>query len=179
MPKRFVPLPTFVAIDFETADYNRHSACAVGLVRVVNGKIVDQASQLLRPPDRWFHFTYLHGMDWDDVADAPTFAQYYPDLKRFIKGADFLAAHNAPFDRSVLDACCEYAGLSVPRAPFVCSMKIAQDELGLYPVNLESVCRSLRIKLNHHDPLSDAWACARIILKASETRAAILIGAGY
>ena len=32
--------PTFVALDFETADYPRDSACALGLVRVENHRIV-------------------------------------------------------------------------------------------------------------------------------------------
>jgi DNA polymerase-3 subunit epsilon len=156
-----------VAIDFETANYYRHSACAVGLVRVEGGKIVEKASQLLKPPGRWFHFTYLHGIDWESVADAPTFEEYYPELKKFIRGARFLAAHNATFDRSVMAACCDRAGLIIPRVQFICSMVIARNELGLYPANLEAVCNILRIPLNHHDPLSDAEACARIILKAS------------
>ena len=33
------PPPTFVAIDFETADYGRDSACALALVRVEAGSI--------------------------------------------------------------------------------------------------------------------------------------------
>ena len=35
--------PTFAAIDFETADYGRDSACAVAVVRVEGGVIVDRA----------------------------------------------------------------------------------------------------------------------------------------
>ena len=37
------PPPTFVAIDFETADYGRDSACALALVRVEAGVIVQRA----------------------------------------------------------------------------------------------------------------------------------------
>jgi DNA polymerase III subunit epsilon len=33
-------LPTFTAIDFETANYFRDIACAVGLVRVERGRVV-------------------------------------------------------------------------------------------------------------------------------------------
>ena len=32
----------FLALDFETANYYRDSACALGLVRVENDKIVDR-----------------------------------------------------------------------------------------------------------------------------------------
>ena len=49
----------FVAIDFETANYARDSACAVGLVKVVGGEIVDKAVHLIKPPTREFVFTYI------------------------------------------------------------------------------------------------------------------------
>ena len=44
------PPPTFVAIDFETADYGRDSACALALVRVEAGVIVQRAFHYIRPP---------------------------------------------------------------------------------------------------------------------------------
>ncbi len=40
-------LASFVAIDFETADPGADSACAVGLVKVVDNRIVDQRKYLL------------------------------------------------------------------------------------------------------------------------------------
>jgi DNA polymerase-3 subunit epsilon len=39
----------FTAIDFETANADRGSACAVGLVVVEDGQIVSRTSQLIRP----------------------------------------------------------------------------------------------------------------------------------
>ena len=44
------PPPTFVAIDFETADYGRDSACALALVRVEASVIVQRAFHYIRPP---------------------------------------------------------------------------------------------------------------------------------
>ena len=41
---------SFTAIDFETANSHRGSACAVGLVKVRDGHIVDTASWLIKPP---------------------------------------------------------------------------------------------------------------------------------
>ena len=40
---------TFTAIDFETAD--RHHICAVGIVSIENGKIVDEFHTLIQPPN--------------------------------------------------------------------------------------------------------------------------------
>jgi DNA polymerase-3 subunit epsilon len=39
-------------------------------------------------------------------------------------GAGFIVAHNAGFDRSVLKACCEQAGLATPQMEFRCTMLI-------------------------------------------------------
>ena len=52
----------FVALDFEMADRGRDSACAIGLVRVEDGKIVHRANYLIRPPRDIFEFTYVHGI---------------------------------------------------------------------------------------------------------------------
>ena len=99
-------MSVFTAIDFETADYGRDSACAVGLVRVENNKIVRSETHLIRPPRQTFIFTEIHGLTWADVKDAPTFKQLWHKLDGFFKGAEFLAAHNASFDEGVLNACC-------------------------------------------------------------------------
>lgn len=160
------PRATFVAIDFETADRGRDSACAVGLVRVERGEIVARVEQLIRPPRRHFEFTYIHGIEWKDVATAPTFGEAWGALAEVLRGAEFLAAHNATFDRSVLDACCRAAGLPEPELPFRCSMRLARQVWSLYPTNLPAVCRHLDIGLDHHRAASDAEACARIFLEA-------------
>ena len=156
----------FVAIDFETADYEHDSACAVAMVRVENGRIVAREERLIRPPRRDFVFTHIHGITWEDVRNEPTFRQIWPQLRGILDGAEFLAAHYASFDRSVLHACCEYARLKPPTLPFTCSCQLARKTWGIYPTKLPDVCRHLRIPLKHHNAASDALACARIVLAA-------------
>ncbi|MCC6463982.1 MAG: 3'-5' exoribonuclease [Planctomycetes bacterium] len=161
------PLPgAFVAIDFETADHGADSACAVGLVRVEDGRVRRRVRQLLRPPRRRMMFTHIHGITWQDVQDKPTFGEAWPLLQDVLEGALFLAAHNAGFDRAVLAACCEAAGLAPPCLPFVCTVRQARHTLGIRPADLATVARVLELKLNHHDALSDAEACARIVMAA-------------
>ena len=108
----------FVAIDFETANYQPDSACAVGLVKVVGGEIVDKAVHLIRPPTKQFVFTYVHGLTWKDVAKSDDFGTLWPKLEPFLEGAQFLAAHNASFDKGVLHACCAGYGYAHRRCPF-------------------------------------------------------------
>ena len=139
--------PCFVAIDFETADRGNDSACALGLVRVVGTEIVERTHFLIRPPRRTFVFTYVHGITWERVAGEPTFAELWPRIREHLHGADFLAAHNAAFDRSVLKACCERAGLPVPDLRFECSMRMARAAWDVRPTKLPDVCRHLGISL--------------------------------
>lgn len=156
----------FVAIDFETADRGKDSACAVGLVRVEGSQIVARAHRLIRPPRREFEFSWIHGISWANVSDQPTFAQIWPSLAEVLDGAECFAAHNAGFDRGVLRACCEASGLAMPKLPFECTMQLARRVWQLHPTRLPDVCRFLGLTLQHHDALSDAEACARIMMAA-------------
>ena len=115
--------PTFIAIDFETADHGRDSACAVGIVKVRGTRIVHEETRLIRPPRRTFCFSYLHHITWEDVADKPAFRQVWRTLRPLFEDVDFLAAHNAPFDRSVLHKCCETARIRPPHQDFVCTVR--------------------------------------------------------
>lgn len=164
---------TFVALDFETADHGRDSACSVALVKVEGERIVNRLSRLIRPPRRYFAFTHIHGLTWAHVKDSPTFGEIWPEIEVFVKGAEFLAAHNAPFDRSVLEACCQATGVASPGLPFICTMRLARRTWGLRPTKLPDVCAYLGIPLRHHDAESDAEACARIMLRALKDGAAI------
>ncbi len=164
----------FVAIDFETADQGRDSACAVGLVTVCNGKIVKRESHLIRPPRRTFIFSHIHGIEWSHVENQPTFAALWPQLKQSLAGADYLAAHNAGFDSGVLNACCSAAGVETPAVPFLCTVKLARRAWSIRPTKLPDVCRHLGLKLNHHDALSDAEACASIVLAAAKDGVSLL-----
>jgi DNA polymerase-3 subunit epsilon len=95
-------MTTFVAIDFETADRGRDSACAVGLIRVENYQIVQRLHCLIQPPRRRFEFSHIHGITWSDVAQKPTFGELWFNLTPLLQDADFIAAHNALFDKNVL-----------------------------------------------------------------------------
>lgn len=158
--------PSFLAIDFETAGYERESACAVGLVRVEGGEVVKRAYHLIRPPSTRFVFTYLHGISWDDVCYEPRFGELWPTIEPLFAGVDFLVAHNAPFDRSVLRACCAAAEIGMPRLPFRCTVETARRIWSIYPTKLPDVCGVLGIPLQHHQAASDSEACARIMIEA-------------
>ena len=155
-----------VAIDFETSGAAGYSACAVGLARIENGAVSDVFYSLIRPPSSYIRFTEIHGLTWDMLRDAPTFAELQPALADFLRDTDVLLAHNAQFDRGVLRACCRYFNAPLPDIPFLCTLKGARCGLPYLPSKkLSAVCARFGIALNHHHAGSDATACAEVYLR--------------
>jgi DNA polymerase-3 subunit epsilon len=160
-----------VALDFETADYGRDSACALGLVRLADGAVQDSLYFLIKPPRETFRFSYLHGITWQHVRDEATFADRWAEIAEFIAGAEFLAAHNAGFDRSVMLSCCADADIAPPAQPFICTVRLARGVWDIRPTKLSDVCAYHDIELDHHHALSDANACAEIVAAGLHTGA--------
>lgn len=159
---------TFLAIDFETANTQADSACAIGLVRVENGAIARQEVHLIKPPSAYFQFTYIHGIEWNQVRNAPTFGELWPRIQTLFEDVDFIVAHNVSFDARVLRACCERFSIPTPEGNYLCTVQIARDVWNIYPTKLPDVCRHLGITLKHHEALSDAIACAKIVMASDQ-----------
>src|SRR5229473_1776433 len=95
---------------------------------------------------------------------SPSRTSYFSTpAKDLVLGAEFLASHGASFDRRVLKSCCKVANILPPQIPHVCTVKLARNTWGIHPTNLSMVCRHLGLRLNHHEALSDAEACAGIV----------------
>lgn len=155
-----------LALDFETANQSSASACQIGVVRIEDWRIVDSRAWLIRPPEDDFVFTYIHGLSWEDVHDQPNWAGLWPELAPWFAGVDFLAAHNAPFDRGVLRGTAAHHRLDAPETPFLDTVSVARKVWKIFPTKLNLVCERLGIPLNHHEALSDAKACAEILIRA-------------
>src|SRR5262249_28060862 len=139
-----------------------------GVVIVEGTRVVAEEHLLIRPPRPSFAFTYLHGISWRDVADQPPFSEVWPRVEGLLSGVEFVAAHNAGCDRSVLYHGCHISGLARPALAFRCTATLAKRAWGLAPATLPDVCRHLGIPLHHHRADSDARACAQIVIAARE-----------
>jgi DNA polymerase-3 subunit epsilon len=162
----------FTAIDFETANGSPASPCAVGLVRVREGKIDDSLALLIQPPypnDFFSPFNIkVHGINPSDVADAPTWQQALALMLEFI-GEDILVAHNAGFDMGVLSSSAALIDAPVPSLEYACSLMIARKTYNIESYRLNAVAYAIgHEEFNHHDALADADACARIMIHAAD-----------
>jgi DNA polymerase-3 subunit epsilon len=156
-------MPTFTAIDFETAQPARCSICQIGLVCVEQGQVVDQLSILVQPPENTYSYwnTNVHGLTEVDTLDAPFFNAVWPQIRGYIEGRT-VVAHNGAFDFSCLRKTLEFYGEAEPAYEPQCTYKIYKKKLNL-------LCEQYAIPLNHHDALSDARACAELYLRHVRT----------
>ena len=85
----------FVAIDFETMTPELTSACAVGMVQVVNGVIMQKFYSLIKPyPDeRTERNTFVHGITEEMVENAPTWDIVFPVLRSFAQSGCIACHH--------------------------------------------------------------------------------------
>lgn len=171
MPHAAVPGLSFTAIDFETANPKRASVCAVGVVKVRDGVVVDSLDTLVQPPPGHESFGSInvgvHGITAWDVVGAPTWDVVYPKLAEFV-GGDTLVAHNASFDRSVWTQASEVYGISVARSQWLCTRDTAKSVLDLASYRLPDVSRALNIAAHdHHDAGADARQCALVLVELS------------
>lgn len=153
-----MPRQSFTAIDFETANPNRNSICQVGLVRVVNGTVVDQINLLVRPPkNEYSPFNIaIHGITPAMTLNALPFDKIWPALEHYIADQN-IVAHNIGFDKSCLLNTLTYYQIPSPSFRTYCTFKIFKKKLSF-------LCAQYQIALNHHDALSDAMACTSLFL---------------
>ena len=135
------------------------------MVKIVDGAIVERAVHLIRPPTRQFVFTHIHGLTWNDVEAADDFGGLWPKLAPLLEGAAFLQRITPPSTR----VSCAPAARLWPRNTYAAVPLYGADRAARVEHSSDPAlrrCRELKIALNHHEALSDATACAEIVLAA-------------
>lgn len=161
----------FTAIDFETANSSSASACQVGLIKVRDGKVVDRAEWLIRPPEGHARFeafnVHLHGITEEMTRTAASWADQLTDLTSFIS-SDIVVAHNAGFDMGVVKAACLTTVQPTPKWRYLCSVQVSRKTYELPSHSLPFAAEAAGFTgFQHHNAVADAEACAAIIIDAA------------
>lgn len=166
----------YIAIDFETANQNRNSACSVGLVRFVDGKETDSCYSLIHPAKMYFIPEWtreIHHISYDDVRDKPYFPEVWDSIVMpFINqtpGVPLVAHNGKTFDIPVIQKCCEYFGMEVPSFEYFDSLVVAKKtwpELDCH--RLTFLGKRFGIAYNAHDALDDSRTCGKIVKLAAD-----------
>lgn len=159
----------FTAIDFETANSYRGSPCSVGMVKVRDGRIVDESSTLIHPPAGFDHFdgfnTSMHGITAEMVTDAPRWQHALDRIAGYV-GPDIMVCHNAAFDIGVMRYACIADQIPWPRIDFLCTLILARRAFRLPSYQLPFVAAQCDVPLFSHHQASDDARCAALIAMA-------------
>ena len=165
----------YFAIDFETANYCRNSACSIGVVRFADGEEKDSVYSLIHPAKMYFRpdFIDIHHITYDDVRDKPYFPEVWQNLvEPFIKSGNepaCLIAHHARFDMDVLRSCIDYYGMPLPDIDYACTLKIARKTWPDFECHrLTFLAEQFGITYDAHNALDDARTCGKILTLAAQ-----------
>ena len=166
----------YIAIDFETANEYKNSACSIGLVRFINGKETDSCYSLIQPAKMYFIPEWtkeIHHISYNDVRGKPFFPEIWDTMVMpFINHTPDipLVAHNGTaFDMEVIRECCRYYGMELPALTFFDSLLIARKTWPeLESHRLTDLGKQLKITYNAHDALEDSRTCGQVIKLAAD-----------
>lgn len=174
----------FCAIDFETASMKRASACSVGIVKVKDGKLVDEYYSLINPKTYYNRSCIaVHGITPKMTDNADDYSAISKEILQFGEGLPFVA-HNAAFDMSVMKAENIRYGLDDFKIAYFDSLGLTKKFLQLDDAKLSTIAEHLNIEFNHHNAMDDAVVAAHAVLEICRVRNAttipqLLKGAGY
>jgi len=160
----------FAAIDFETANSDPGSVCQVGIATFRNGVPVDLYGTLINPHTHFSPFNItIHGIRPEDVAQAPTWDEIYPEVAQRLAGSIVVSHTN--FDRIALNRACELASLEACDCHWADSALITRrtwTQFAQRGYRLPNIAAHLGIDYQAHDALEDARCAGLVVVRAHE-----------
>lgn len=157
-----------VSLDTETTglDLRKARLLEAGAIRIANGRIEGSGSfhQLINPRETIPAFsTAVHGIDNQKVADSPTFAEMWPQLKAFL-GDAVIIGHTIGFDIAMLAQECKRAGLPFEKPASLDTQLLAQlIDPRRSGQSLGQLADWLKVEItDRHSALGDALTTARV-----------------
>ena len=140
-----------LAIDFETANEQRGSACSVGLAWIEDGVVTRVEERLIRPRSMRFSGMNIaiHGIRPEHVEDKPSFPEVMDEFEEDFRSLPMLA-HNAAFDFSVWRGALDDYRMAYPEITYFCSLKMVQKVWPHLPSHrLNVVADHLALRFRH------------------------------
>ncbi len=161
-------MPSFVAIDVETANADMASICQIGVAVFERGDLIDKWSTLVDPDDYFDPVNVsIHGITERDVRGAPDFGVVSKDLSSLICGK--IVVTHTHFDRVALSQACLRNRVTLADCGWLdsaCVARRAWDDVARSGYGLAPLAKRCGIEFRHHDALEDAIAAGRILVKA-------------
>lgn len=157
----------FITIDFETANNNMNSACALGIVAIKDLEIVKTEYFLIKPPTEHFRHenVEIHGLTYHDVKNCDSFPCIYTTLANYIENSKYVLAHNAQFDMTVLNESLKTYNIPDTNFVYIDTINFSSKVRKNCGNSLSDCANYFSIDMgNHHNALDDAITCAKIAI---------------
>lgn len=159
-----------IVIDFETANQNRVSACALGLVFIKNDRVAFQTSFHIKPPETEKFSNRnigIHGITAEDVDYEMTFDELWEfELSKYFN-QNLIVFHNASMDLSVLKNLFEHYSISDFNIKYLDTMQLAEKTGN--SKKLAELAEKFDIEyIDKHNPEQDAKVCAYVFGELAE-----------
>lgn len=179
-----------IFLDTETTGLsaeNGDRVIEIGCVEMLGRKPTERRHHRYFNPQRDSHEDALriHGITTEFLQDKPSFAQEVNALLEFLRGADEIIIHNAPFDEGFLNKELELAGLPnfkscLPGTKIVDSMLLAKEVFPGKRNSLDALC--LRLEVDNtgrtlHGALLDAELLAEVYVNLTRGQNALVMDA--
>lgn len=163
-------LENFVCVDLETTGLNPKTdrIIEIGMVKVREGKIVDQFSSLINPRQQLEErIEQITGITQKELENQPLQKEILPQILEFLE-EDVLLGHRVLFDYSFLKR-----AFTNEKIPFerkgIDTLKIARKVVAdCESKSLPKLCSHYGIEYHPHRALSDALATIELYRKLSE-----------
>lgn len=161
----------FVALDLETATWNKSSICEIGIAIVKDSQIVETKSWLVKPYRNWYDSfnISIHGITPEMTKNCPSFKEVWKEVRPYLEN-QVVVAHNTAFDMYALKYAFEENEMSYPNFRHFCSYRVARYCFtDTYSYSLPVICEAMGIPFeSHHRAGADAEACAKVFIKSLE-----------
>lgn len=154
----------FVAVDVETASKGYDSCCAIGIVAVKEGTVVDTFYSLVNYAGTFSPGNVrVNGITKQDVATAPSANMVWEQIERFFSPHWPVVGHNIKsFDSKVLDGS---FSIDTSKLWLVDTLHLCRLRLSIKPMTLDNCAAFFHIDMGqHHNAMDDAMTAAKIML---------------
>ncbi|NLR32131.1 exonuclease domain-containing protein [Levilactobacillus tujiorum] len=155
----------YVALDVKTANSSRASICAIGMAQFKNGQLTNSLYSLVNPHEPFAQRNVtVHGIDASAVANAPTFTELLPLLRRWLDHQ--LIVSHTNFDISALRQTLEKHSQPQLTFKYLDSYVICQQLVTHSVHRLADMAAHFSIPYpRQHHALTDAQTCGQLIAK--------------
>lgn len=156
----------FAIIDLETSglDKSQHRVIEIAVKRITqSGEAIDEISTLINSGNSEVGPTFIHHIKPDDILDAPSFAEFAPELLSRLSKS-IVVAHHAAFEDGFLGAEFARIGKGIKSIPCVDTLWLARQVIDLPNYKLATVLDFFGIpEEDSHTALGDVRMLAKLL----------------